>query len=126
MTRTENNLVDGTWVPAMGDRWIPVLDPADGTSVVARVPEMEAADIDAVLSAALDGFHRWRAISGPDRGDVLRRAAALLRERIDTISADLVAEMGKTTAEATGEVERAADFFEFYSGFGRSSVNLMM
>ena len=121
MTRTENNLVDGTWVPATGDRWIPVLDPADGTSVVARVPEMEAADIDAVLSAAVDGFHRWRAISGPDRGDVLRRAAALLRERIDIISADLVAEMGKTTAEATGEVERSADFFEFYSGFGRSS-----
>ncbi len=107
MTRTENNLVDGIWVSAMGDRWIPVLDPADGSTVVARVPEMAAADVDAVLSAAVDGFHRWRAISGPDRGDVLRRAAALLRERIDTIAADLVAEMGKTTAEATGEVERS-------------------
>ena len=121
MTRTENNLVGGDWVGAAEDGWIPVIDPVDDVTEVARVPEMGRADVDAVVTAAVDGLAEWRAVSGPDRSDVLLRASALLRERIDDIASDLVAEMGKTTAEATMEVVRSADFLDFFSSFGRLS-----
>jgi aldehyde dehydrogenase (NAD+) len=51
---------------------------------------------------------------------VLLKTANLLRERKVEIATDLVAEMGKTIAEADGEVERSADFFEFFSSLGRA------
>ncbi len=119
MARREFNLVGGSWVAGVDDRWIPVLDPVDGVRVVAEVPAMGDRDIDGGLRAAVDGFRQWKQLPGPDRGEVLLRAAALLRQRTATIAADLVAEMGKTKAEATGEVQRSADFFEYYAAFGR-------
>jgi aldehyde dehydrogenase (NAD+) len=115
----EANLVGGKLVPAASERWIKVFDPSADGRIVAEVPEMEAADIDALMDAAVSGFARWRAIPGPDRATVLLRTASLLRQRADAIAADLVAEMGKTIAEARGEVERSADFFDYFSAFGR-------
>ena len=47
------------------------------------------------------------------------RAAALLRERKQTIASGLTREMGKTLAEASVEVDKTADFFEYYGGLGR-------
>ena len=55
-----------------------------------------------------------------DRGRVLLRAAQLLRDRQDDLSRTLTLEMGKTLAEARGEVGKAADFFEYYGGLGRA------
>ena len=55
-----------------------------------------------------------------DRGRVLLRAAQLLRDRRDELSRTLTLEMGKTLAEAGGEVGKAADFFEYYGGLGRA------
>jgi aldehyde dehydrogenase (NAD+) len=119
--RKECNLVAGAWIPAQGGGWIAVLDPSSGEEI-AQVPEMGAGDLDQALDAARDGFRKWRDTAGPDRASVLLRAAMLLRDRIDVISADLVAEMGKTLAEARGEVERSADFFDFFSAFGRMAA----
>jgi aldehyde dehydrogenase (NAD+) len=47
-------------------------------------------------------------------------AAQRLRERRAAIVTDLVAEMGKTEAEASGEVTKAADFFDYFGGMARS------
>jgi alpha-ketoglutaric semialdehyde dehydrogenase len=57
---------------------------------------------------------------------VLARAAALLRERSAATIADLVAEMGKTLAEATGEVGKAADFFEYYASWARQPYGRLL
>jgi aldehyde dehydrogenase (NAD+) len=53
-------------------------------------------------------------MTGPARGAVLSGAAALIRARIDLIARDLTREEGKTLAEATGEVRRAADILDFF------------
>lgn len=119
MTRTELNLVSGAWVASGSGAWIDVVDPAQDGRVVAAVPSMTGGDVTAAIDAAAKGARQWQSVSGPDRGDILRRTAALLRERAPAIAADLVAEMGKTRAEAQGEVDRSADFFDYYSGFGR-------
>ncbi len=50
------------------------------------------------------------------RGRVLFRVAEILRDRADAIARVISTEMGKTLAEATSEVQRSADFFEYYAG----------
>ncbi|MBS1892971.1 MAG: aldehyde dehydrogenase [Actinobacteria bacterium] len=113
------NLVGGEWRDASGS--IDVLDPSDEREVVASVPAMDAADVEAAFAAAAAGAATWRATSSVDRGRILLRAADLLRERAPEIARVLTREMGKTLAEATAEVGKAADFFEYYGGLGRGA-----
>lgn len=119
MERHEANLIGGEWRPAVAGEWIEVTNPADTASVVARVPDMTSADIDALFVAAAQGLAHWKTVPGPDRASRLMKAASLLRERSEAIASDLVDEMGKTMSEARGEIERSADFFDYFSAFGR-------
>lgn len=113
------SLIGGAWVGAAGQDWYEVRNPADSREVVARVPAMAGPDIARALDAARDGARRWRSTSIVERGEVLRRAAALVRERSNDIAHEVTLEMGKLIGEARGEVNKAADFLEYYAGFGR-------
>jgi acyl-CoA reductase-like NAD-dependent aldehyde dehydrogenase len=118
--RVAGNLVGGAWLPAASGRTLDVRDPADDRTLVGTVPSMDADDVARVYTAAADGARAWAAVSTVERGRMLFAAATLLRERADVIARLLTAEMGKTLAEATGEVNKAADFFEYYGGLGRA------
>jgi len=108
-------LIGGQWRET--GRWVDVLDPGDTRSPVARVPALDAGDIARMYDAASDAA--WKRTPALERARVLYMAADLLRERTDDIAAAIVTEMGKTRAEATGEVKKAADFFEYYAGLAR-------
>jgi len=112
------NLVDGEWQSSAGQ--LEVRNPADTRELLATVPSMDAAGVHAAFAAAERAAATWRATSQVDRGRVLLRAAHLLRERREELSRTLTLEMGKTLAEASGEVGKAADFFEYYGGLGRA------
>jgi aldehyde dehydrogenase (NAD+) len=77
-------LIGGQWVPAAGGETIDVINPATG-EVLLRVPRSGAADIDAAVRAAFEAFPGWRDTSPVVRADLLRRWAALCRERIRDI-----------------------------------------
>ena len=112
------NLVDGEWQSAPEE--LEVRNPADIREIVATVPSMDARSVHAAFEAAERAAATWRHTSQVDRGRVLLRAAQLLRERRDDLSRTLTLEMGKTLSEASGEVGKAADFFEYYGGLGRA------
>ena len=112
-------LVGGEWRLPTGGRTLDVVDPADTRRVVARIPAMTAPEVTELYDRAAEASAGWAALSPLDRAAVMGRAARTLRERHEEIAADLVAEMGKTRAEAEGEVEKAADFFDYYAGFAR-------
>ncbi|MBL7489671.1 aldehyde dehydrogenase [Frankia sp. AgB1.9] len=107
----------GHWTGASST--IEVRDAADWDTVVARVPALDAATVRASYATAREGARVWDTTNPIDRGRVLFRAAGLLRDRVRELADVLARENGKTLAEATGEVGKAADFFEFYAGLGR-------
>lgn len=114
-------LVGGDWQGSLSDSWLPVYDPSDLRTLVARVPALDQRDISRAYDAAEAGAKQWGATNALERGAILAGAARLLRERRSTIASDLVREMGKTLAEAEVEVTKAADFFEYYGGMARYS-----
>ena len=116
--RSVLNLVGGQWLSS--PEHLEVRNPADTRDLVATVPSMDALDVQAAFEAAEQGATAWRRTSQVDRGRILLRAAQLLRDRQDDLSRTLTLEMGKTLAEARGEVAKAADFFEYYGGLGRA------
>jgi len=94
-------LIDGQWQDAAGGKKIPVHNPATG-AVIGHVAHASKADLDRALAAAAKGFAIWKHTSAHDRQAAMRRAAALLKERADTIAALLTQEQGKPLAEAKG------------------------
>lgn len=122
--RSLETLSGGQWVTT--GAWLPVHDPADLRTPVAQVPALSAEDVTRIYDHAADGFALWRRTSPFDRARVLFEAARLLRERAADIAADVVAENGKTFKEASGEVQKAADFFEYYAGIARDGYGTLL
>lgn len=117
-------LSGGRWVGA--EEWCDVTNPADSRVTVARVPALTPAQVIATYDAAAQGFAEWRRISPFRRAEILRAAARLLRDRTPEVAEDIVAENGKTTAEATGETGKAADFLDYYAGLARDGYGTLL
>lgn len=111
-------LIANEWVDAASGKTIEVHNPATG-QVIGTVAHAGIADLDRALAAAQKGFEIWRDTSVYERAAVIRRAAALLRERVDGIARLLTQENGKPLAEARGEVNAGADIIEWFADEGR-------
>ncbi|MBP2229585.1 succinate-semialdehyde dehydrogenase/glutarate-semialdehyde dehydrogenase [Azospirillum agricola] len=110
--------IDGDWLAPPDAARAPVLNPATGETL-ARVPLATAADLDAALDSARQGFQVWRRVPAYDRARLLRRAAELIRERLEHIALVLTLEQGKPLVEARAEVNGSADMFEWFADEGR-------
>lgn len=99
---------------------LPILNPADETTL-GHLPVATPADLDLAIGATAQAFRLWRATSAYDRALVLRRAAGLLRERVDHIATVMTLENGKTWPEARGEVLGSADALEWLADEARRS-----
>lgn len=117
--------IDGRWLTAKGRQGRPVENPADG-AVLGDLPLATAGDLDDALAAADRAFKSWRRVSAYDRARILKRAADLMRERVEHIATQLVLEEGKTIAEARGEVLISADIFEWSAEEGRRAYGRLV
>ena len=106
--------IGGGWREAEGGETFAVYDPADG-SVLARVADAGVSDAMDALDAAVAAQADWAGTPPRDRGEILRRAFELIRERTDDIAELMSLEMGKTVAEAKGEVAYGNEFFRWFS-----------
>ena len=106
--------IGGSWREAEGDARFDVIDPADG-SVLTDVADASLADSVEALDAAVEAQGSWAATPPRERGEILRTAFGLITERADQFSHLMSLEMGKTVAEARGEVGYGAEFFRWYS-----------
>ncbi len=110
--------IDGRWQAGAAGRRLEVINPAT-EEVIGTVARAETTDLDAALSAAQKGFAAWRDTSAFERGKILRRAAALLRERIESIAVIMTGEQGKPLKEAKVEIGVAADTLDWFADEAR-------
>lgn len=112
--RTLSLHIDGEWLAPAGRRTHDVVNPATGATLAA-LPLADAADLDRALAAARSAYPRWRLTSVDERGAILRRAGALIRERANDIARLATIEQGKPLKEALGETIYAAMLFDYYA-----------
>ena len=113
-------LIDGAWGPAQSGKTLPVLNPATGEQI-GTVAHAERADLDRALASAAKGFAVWKRTSAVERSKIMRKAADLMRERVDHIATLMVMEQGKPFAEAKGETMLAPENIEWMAEEGRRS-----
>ena len=111
-------MIDGAWTKGANGRTIPVINPAT-EEVIGQVAHAEKADLDRALEAAERGFQEWRKVSPFDRYKIMRKAAELIRQRVDEIAPIMTLEQGKPVIEAKGETLLAADIIDWMAEEGR-------
>lgn len=105
--------IDGSAVTR--DDTIVSVNPADPDEVVGRVCMAGRDDATAAIAAARRAFPGWRDTPCSQRVEIMRRAAALMRERLVELACLQVLEIGKQWDQAYADVTEAIDFLEFYS-----------
>jgi len=111
-------LIDGEWRAARAGRTMPIVNPASG-GVIGTLAHAEKADLDEALEAAAKGFAAWKRVSAYERSKIMRKAANLLRERVELVATLMTMEQGKTLAEAKAEINNGADTIDWFAEEGR-------
>ncbi len=109
-----DNWIDGAWRAASDGATFEVVDPAT-TEPIATVADGSVEDGLAAVAAAHAAAADWAATAPRERGEVLRRSFELMMEHRDELADLIVAENGKSRADALGEVAYAAEYFRWFS-----------
>lgn len=120
------NLVNGKFKDAGDGATIKVTNPATNAELVGTAPAMSGEDVREVFNAAVLGARTWKNTSHLERGRILIHTAEIIRQRSESLIDLIVREMGKTRTEATGEVGKTAEFFEYYGSMGRDPFGEMV
>jgi alpha-ketoglutaric semialdehyde dehydrogenase len=114
LSDTLSHLINGESVSSGGSG--ESINPSDLDDIVARYPKGGDAEVDAAVKAAQAAFPGWSQASPEVRSDVLDRAGGLVMARAKELGTLLSREEGKTLAEGTGEVMRAARILKYFAG----------
>ena len=90
------------------------INPATGERLK-TFPEHTQQEIENALATAVAAYSRWRRLSFDARAKVIRRAADLMKERVDEFSQLITLEMGKLIEESRGETLLSADILTYYA-----------
>ena len=100
--------------PRTSGRWFELRSPIDRDCLLGRFPLGSAQDAADAVAAAQAAAPAWAATPYTERIALLRRAAALIEERVFELAAALALEVGKNRMEAIGEVQETADLISWY------------
>jgi len=109
-------LIAGKQEQAAGGKTFDTVNPATG-EVIARVAKAGREDVDRAVRAARQAFDEgpWPWTAASERGRVLLRTAALIRERAEELAQLEMRNGGKTISDARDEALGAASCFEYYA-----------
>jgi len=110
-------LIGGDWISGTGEKRISVENPATGKTLT----EFAAAsrkDVVRAIAAAKSSFPAWAALAPSARAGIVRRAAGLVRERIDHLAMLMALELGKPLREGKAEAAKVAEHLEWHAEQG--------
>ncbi|RDW93892.1 NAD-dependent succinate-semialdehyde dehydrogenase [Aspergillus mulundensis] len=106
--------VNGEWVDAESGKTFEIHDPATG-KLIGSCPEFSASDTEKAIQAASEAFPKFRTTLARERARMLRRWYQLMVDNAEDLATLITWENGKPLADAKGEVNYAASFFEWFS-----------
>src|SRR3989441_9159834 len=113
------NYIRGEWISIRQGREIEIRNPADQDEVLGKGFLASAREAEAALGAAAEALPAWAGMPVPKRGEIVERAADLLRAEQDEVARLLTREEGKTLADAKGEIYRAYNVLNYTAGQSR-------
>ena len=103
---------DGKWHKSSTGETYEVINPSN-EEVLGQASKASPEDVNKALLSAQKGLEVWKKTPPWQRAYVLRRIADKMREKQDILAKWMTLEVGKPFAEAKGEVNGAADIYEW-------------
>jgi malonate-semialdehyde dehydrogenase (acetylating)/methylmalonate-semialdehyde dehydrogenase len=114
-TRVLRNYIGGHWINVETQDLLDVRNPATDETL-ALVPLSGATEVEAAVEQAQAAFPAWRATPPQERVRPFFKLRQLLEEHSEELARTITAEMGKTLADARGEVQRGIENIETACG----------
>ncbi|WP_170346739.1 betaine-aldehyde dehydrogenase [Ruegeria atlantica] len=115
-----SHFIDGEYVEDTNGTAIEVIYPATG-EVIARLHSATPVIVEQALNSAKNAQAAWAALSGTERGRILRRASDIMRERNYDLSVLETHDTGKPIQETTvADATSGADALEYFGGLAAS------
>ncbi len=118
MVKEHEILIDGKWTKSGSGETFESLNPTN-EKVIGKFQSCNNDDVNKAVNAAENALGSWKDTPAPKRGEILLRAAKLLRKNKERLAKLMTREMGKVIAEARGDVQEAIDITEYMAGEGR-------
>tara|TARA_R100000322_G_scaffold39804_12_gene24823 strand:- start:25902 stop:27365 length:1464 start_codon:yes stop_codon:yes gene_type:complete len=113
---TASHFIDGAYAEDDNGAPIPVIYAATGEEI-ARIHAATPALVDRAIAAAKRALPAWAAMTGTERGRILRRAADIMRERNRELSELETFDTGKPLQETlVADATSGADALEYFGG----------
>jgi len=117
---TASHFINGEYVEDSNGAPIDVIYPATG-AIIARVYSATPDIIERAVQSGLNAQKAWARLSGTERGRVLQRAAAIMRERNRELSILETYDTGKPMSETLYvDATSGADALEYFGGLAGS------
>jgi len=111
-----SHFINGQYVEDTAGAPIPVIYPATG-EVIATVHSATPAIVEQALASAKAAQANWAAMTGTERGRILRRAADIMRARNHELSVLETLDTGKPYQETSvADATSGADALEYFGG----------
>ena len=104
--------IDGKWHKSSSGKTYEVINPAN-EEIIGQASKASPEDVNKALLSAQKGLDVWKKTSPWQRSYILRRIADKMREKQNVLAKWMTLEMGKPLNEAKGEVNGAADIYEW-------------
>jgi succinate-semialdehyde dehydrogenase / glutarate-semialdehyde dehydrogenase len=114
MYKKFGQFIDGKWQNSSSGETYDVINPAN-EEVLGKASKANSEDVQKALKSAERGLQIWRNTSPWERAKTLRKISELIRKKSDILSKWMTLEVGKPLTEGPGEVNGAADIFEWNS-----------
>jgi betaine-aldehyde dehydrogenase len=105
---------DGAWREPEGG-YVETINPATGKSL-GKVAEANTADVDKAVRRAHQAFLEWRRWKPRDRGAVLKKVAAVLREHAEELALLDAANCGNPVKAMIRDGYDGPDYIDFFAG----------
>ena len=117
---TASHFIDGAYVEDTNGTPIPVIYPATGETI-ATLYAATPAIVEQAITSARKAQAAWAAMTGTERGRILRRAADMIRERNHDLSVLETYDTGKPYQETSvADATSGADALEYFGGLAGS------
>jgi phenylacetaldehyde dehydrogenase len=111
--------VGGEHIPSASGKTFEVENPAR-SETMALVSEGDKKDVDAAVGIAMQAFRGWGKTRGEERGNVLSRAAQILRDRLDEFVRIEVDQTGRAYREMSAQLARLPEWYEYFGALART------
>lgn len=116
----QRSYVDGQYLSNQSGDTFTTVYPGTG-SEICEVETAGAAEVNAAVAAAKNAFEGWANTPAVERGDILRRAARILRDRNQELAELETLDTGKVISETAGvDILTGVDVVEFFAGAART------